>query len=231
MEIVVPTIHAVCPPLAPPCAAEGTWADGGAPPILSAATPPRPPPRFRPIYLVLLLVLLLPCLCAIGIASYFHLSSSTQALRGAVMESVPGEWHKRFAVNVGYLTLGLARFGSSFVRLPAEPKAALQALYGAEVGVYQLEEPVSHPDYAAMMKSADKSMRRRGWERIVGVAEGGQFVAVYAPSKVGLKDVSCCVAVLSDQELVIVSARGNITPLLELARRHLHDDRPFMGNF
>jgi hypothetical protein len=33
--------------------------------------------------------------------------------------------------------------------------------------------------------------------------------------------LSCCVAVLDDQNLVIVSARGNLSPLLELAEsRH-----------
>jgi hypothetical protein len=226
MERAMPTLHAACPPLAPQCVARAACARGGAPPIPGAATSPRRPPRFRPIYFVLLLFLLLPSLYAIGIASYFHLSSSTQALRGAIMESVSGQWHKRFAVNVGWLTVGLARFGSSFFHLPTEPKAALQALRSGEVGVYRLEEPMSHPDYAAILKTADKSMRHRGWERIVGVAQGGQFVAVYAPGNVRLNDMSCCVAVLNDQDLVLVSARGNISPLLKLAQRHLHDNPP-----
>jgi len=147
------------------------------------------------------------------------------------MESVPGQWHERFAVNVGCLTLGLARFGSRFFHLPREPRAALQALYRGELGVYELEEAMSPPDYAAILRTADKSMRRRGWERIVGVAQGSQFVAVYAPSNVHLKDMSCCVAVLNDQNLIVVSARGNISPLLELAQRHLHDNGLFPGNF
>jgi hypothetical protein len=182
--------------------------------------------RIRPLYFVLSLFLILPVVCAGGIASYLHLSSSTQALRSAVMESVPGQWHKRFAVNVGCLTLGLVRFGSSFFHLPPEPRAALQALSHGEVGVYHLEEPMSSPDYALILKTADKSMRRRGWERIVGVAQGGQFVAVYAPGNVGVKDMSCCVAVLNDRDLVIVSARGNLSPLLDLGRRRLNDHGP-----
>jgi len=147
------------------------------------------------------------------------------------MESVPGQWHRRFALNVGGLTFGFARFGSSFFHLPPEPRAALQALHGVEVGVYQLEGPISLPDYAAILKTADKSMRNRGWERIVGVAQGGQFVAVYASGDLRLKDVSCCVAVLNDQNLIVVSARGNISPLLELARTHLHDHGTFLARF
>lgn len=231
MNNVMPTIYPACPPLATQCAALTAGARGGTPPVIGAATSPIRPSRLRPIYFVLLLVLLLPSLCALGVASYFHLSSPTQSLRSAIMESAPGPWHKRFALNVGGLTFGLARFGSSFFHLPPEPKAALQALHGGEVGVYRLEGPMSLPDYAAILKTADKSMRCRGWERIVGVAQGGQFVAVYAPGDLGLKDVSCCVAVLNDQDLIVVSARGNITPLLELARTHLHDNGAFLARF
>ena len=44
------------------------------------------------------------------------------ALRSSVIESVPGQWDKRFAVHVGGLTLGLVRFGSLFFNLPPEPK-------------------------------------------------------------------------------------------------------------
>ena len=212
--------------MAPQRVAQAAGTHGGAPSIVCAATSPSPPLRIRPLYFVLSLFLILPVVCAGGIASYLHLRSSTQALRSAVMESVPGQWHKRFAVNVGCLTLGLVRFGSSFFHLPPEPRAALQALSHGEVGVYHLEEPTSSPDYAVILKTADKSMRRRGWERIVGVAQGGQFVAVYAPGNVGVKDMSCCVAVLNDRDLVIVSARGNISPLLNLARRRLNDHGP-----
>ena len=212
--------------MAPQRVAQAAGTHGGAPSIVCAATSPSPPLRIRPLYFVLLLFLILPVVCASGIASYLHLSSPTQALRSAVMESVPGQWHKRFAVNVGCLTLGLVRFGSSFFHLPPEPRAALQALSHGEVGVYHLEEPMSSPDYALILKTADKSMRRRGWERIVGVAQGGQFVAVYAPGNVGVKDMSCCVAVLNDRDLVIVSARGNLSPLLDLGRRRLNDHGP-----
>jgi hypothetical protein len=199
--------------------------------VIGGANSPMRPSRLRPMFFLLLLVLLLPGLCALGVASYFHLSSPSQSLRSAIMESVPGPWHRRFALNVGGLTFGLARFGSSFFHLPPEPKAALQALHGGEVGVYRLEEPMSLPDYAAILKTADQSMRRRGWERIVGVAQGGQFVVVYAPGDLRLNDVSCCAAVLNDQNLIVVSARGNITPLLELARTHLHDHGAFLARF
>ena len=178
------------------------------------------------------LVLCLPLLCAVGIAGYFRLSSATQALRNSVIESVPGQWDKRFAVHVGGLTLSLVRFGSRLFNLPPEPKAALEVLHGAEVGVYNLQDAPCARDYSAMFTAADKCMRRRGWERIVGVARGRQFVAVYMPRSLRtVKRMACCVAVLNEQDLVVASARGNLQPLLELATQRLQEHELSLGDF
>jgi hypothetical protein len=147
------------------------------------------------------------------------------------MESVPGRWHKHFAINVGGVTLALARFGASFTHLPPDAKAALQIVDHGDVGIYELEDRTSPPDYALILKTADKSMQHRGWERIVGVVEGGQFVAVYAPKDQRGKDISCCVAVLDDRNLVIVSARGNTVPMLDFVKKHLHDNGRLHGDF
>jgi hypothetical protein len=147
------------------------------------------------------------------------------------MDSTPGEWRKQFAVNVGYLTVGLARFGVSFFHVPPEATAALAAIDGGEVGVYQVKELDSRPDFAGILRIADKSMQRRGWERIVGVVDGKQFVAVYAPTAIHGKKLSCCIAVLDEQNLVVVSARGNISPLLQLAQGHLHEKGRLLSDF
>ena len=174
MECVLTTTAAPCLSATPPGVSQTGDARGEAPPVLGAIPSSRPPSRLRLICLILLPILLLPVLCVVGIASYFHLGSSTRALGSAVMESVPGEWHKQFAVNVGYVTVGLVRFGSAFFRLPPEARAALQALDGGEVGVYEVKGETLHPDYAAILGAADKAMRRRGWERVVGVSDGSQ---------------------------------------------------------
>lgn len=231
MECVLTTTAAPCLSATPPGVSQTGDARGEAPPVLGAIPSSRPPSRLRLICLILLPILLLPVLCVVGIASYFHLGSSTRALGSAVMESVPGEWHKQFAVNVGYVTVGLVRFGSAFFRLPPEARAALQALDGGEVAVYEVKGETLHPDCAAILGAADKAMRRRGWERVVGVSDGSQVVAVYAPGKNRGKDISCCVAVLDDQNLIVVSARGNLSPLLELAQRRLHEKGTFAGKF
>jgi len=138
------------------------------------------------------------------------------------MDSVAGQWHKRFAIHVGGLTLGVVRLGSHCFNLPPEPKAALEALRGAEVGLYRLEDSPSVVDPPAVFAAADKAMKRRGWERVVGVAERRELVAIYLPRNVQpSKRMACCVLVLKERELVVASARGNVAPLLELARPRL----------
>ena len=212
------------PPLPPRLASNGVVPYGRIPPATIAGTSSRRRFRLRAWYVVLVLVLCLALVCTIGIAGYFRLSSPTRAFRSSVIESVPGRWDKRFAVNVGGLTLGLVRFGSRFFNLPPEAKAALEVLRGAEVGVYNLRDAPSALDYSAMFSAADKCMRGRGWERIVGVARSRQFVAVYMPRNLRtVKHMACCVAVLNEQDLVVASARGNLQPVLELATQHLGD--------
>jgi hypothetical protein len=156
-------------------------------------------------------------LAAAGVASYFRLSSETTALRRSVMASVPGHWDKKIAVNIGYFTMGLVRCGTHFIKMPPEPRAAMNALSGAEVGVYKLQEEPQAADARAIFASADKAMQRRGWERIVGVAKERELVAVYMPRKgLSLEHMRCCVMVWHGRELVVASARGNLAPLMDL---------------
>jgi hypothetical protein len=187
---------------------------------MNSIEPLKPAFRFRRRYLALLVILCVPLFCAIGVAGYFRLSSETKALRKTVMSSVPGQWDKRFAVHVGGFTMGLVRFGSRFANLPPEPRAALEALHGAEVGIYRLHEnPVSIAPTAIFM-AADKAMKARGWERIVGVAQADQLVAVYIPLKgISPGRMACCVVVLHERDLVVASAHGNLGPLLQITEK------------
>jgi hypothetical protein len=224
MEGALPMSQTKAPALPPRLAGNSAVPYGRMPPATGAAASSRLRFRIRTGYVVLALVLCLPLLCAIGIARCFRLSSATAALRTSVMESVPGQWDKRLAVHVGGFTLGLVRLGSRLFNLPPEPKAALETFRGAEVGVYSLQDARCALDYSAMFTAADKSMRRQGWERIVGVVQGRQFVAVYVPRNLrSVKRMACCVAVLNEQDLVVVSASGNLEPLLELATQHLQE--------
>lgn len=174
--------------------------------------------RVRGVYVLLAVALCLPVLGAISVSSYFWLNPETRALRNSVMQAVPGRWDKQFAGNVGGFTCGLLRYASSFFNLPPEPKAALQALHGAAAGVYKLQGASAALNYAAVLSAADQSMNRKGWERIVGVVQGRQLVAVYLPRGLrSVKRMACCVAVFNGHDLVIASARVDPAPLLALA--------------
>jgi hypothetical protein len=178
--------------------------------------------RFRKRYVAAIVIVCLPLFCAIGVTGYFRLSSETRALRGSLMRLTPGAWDTKFAVHVGSLTMGLVRIGSSFFKLPPEPRAALDAVHGAEVGVYRLKQERLSVGSSAILASADKAMKARGWERVVGVAEGHELVAVYIPRKgVQATKMKCCLMVLQGRELVVASTRGNVEPLLQIARKRL----------
>jgi hypothetical protein len=189
---------------------------------LNATGPARPGLRFHAGYCVLAAVLLLPVLCIVGVTSYFRLGSETTALRESLMSSVTGSWHKTIALNVGWFTTTLVRAGAGWFSLPAEPRAALAAVHGAEVGVYELDQDAGQIDHARVLRQADKAMAARGWERVVGVAQERNLVAIYLPRRgFSLKNVKCCLLVFQGRELVVASVRGNPKPLLQLATDRL----------
>jgi len=174
-------------------------------------------------FLVISALLLIFVVAVVGITGFFRLSSPAAALRTSVMSAVPGPWDKTVALRVGWCTTGLIRAGARLFEMPAEARSAMDALHGAEVGVYKLERDPVPTDFKGLFAAADRAMHRRGWDRIVGVVEEQQFVAVYFPrGKVSPRAVKCCVVVLQGRELVIASASGNLEPLIQLAEKHMH---------
>jgi len=178
--------------------------------------------RFRARAIIVSATLLLLFLCGCGVAGYFQLGSEATILRKCIMTSVPGQWDKKIAVHLGGLTCGLVRAGSRLFNLPPEPRAALEAVHGVEVGVYKLQEQPVSLNRQAIFSKADQAMTARGWLRVVGVAKGTDIVAIYIPrTGFSARQMSCCLLVLDDQNLVVASARGNPQPLLAIAAKHL----------
>ncbi|MFO1513363.1 MAG: hypothetical protein U1F83_10695, partial [Verrucomicrobiota bacterium] len=59
----------------------------------------------------------------------------------------------------------------------------------------------------------------RGWERVVGVLDGEDLVGVYVPGKaISAEQLRCCIVVFDGRQMVLVSARANVEPLLECLR-------------
>jgi hypothetical protein len=169
--------------------------------------------------------LLLLVLLAAGVASCFRLGSDARALRNELIRSSGVEWRQQIALNAGRLTLGAVRAGLSCARLDPGARAALQSIRTAGVGVYQLPSGTPPPDRAAMLAAADSAMTARGWERVVGVMDGQDLVTVYLPGKnVSVHRLKCCVMVFDGEEMVLVSAQGNLEPLLKYAL-----DQPGLG--
>ncbi len=188
-----------------------------------SSQPSSPPlPRVSAGYYVLAAGLVFLGVCALNIVNMFRLGSEANALRSTVMASVPGLWDKTVALRVGSITTGLVRCGSRFFHMPMEPRAALDSVHGAEVGVYKLRDEPNRVAYGPILAQADKAMTARGWTRVVGVIEERQLVAIYLPRKgVSARHMRCCLAVLNGRDLVVVSARGNLDPLLAIAAKHL----------
>ena len=186
----------------------------------TTSAPPavRPPAKRLWLWCILAALLLLPVVIAVEVVSCFHLSSDTKALRNSLIKSSGVEWRRRIALNAGGLPLSAVRAGLSFVKLDAGARAALQSVRSAEVGVYQLPSGAKPPDRAAMLAAADAAMAGRGWDRVVGVMDGQDLVAVYLPDEIAsARRMKCCVMVFDGREMVVVSARANLEPLIEYA--------------
>ena len=182
------------------------------------------PPVIRPrtthlwLWIVLAVLFLMPVMLVVGVTSYFRLSSDTKALRNGLIKSSGVQWRQRIALNVGGLTLGAVRTGMSFAPLDAKARAALEAVRGAEVGIYQLASGAEPPDCATMLAAADTAMIARGWDRVVGVIDGDNLVTVYISEKTtSARRMECCVMVFDGRQMVLVSARSNLETLLHIA--------------
>lgn len=179
----------------------------------------RPQPARSRQWLWILLGTTLVCAwLAIKVVGLFYISRDSRALRDAIMQLVAVEWNKEVEVSIGSITMNLARAGLSFVDLPPEARTALKSIRGVEVGVYNLRPGSEGVNHDVMLAKVDQTMVGRGWERLVGVMNAADLVAVYVPKNTrSASDVKMCVAVMNQRQLVIAAARSNLEPLVEWA--------------
>ncbi len=157
----------------------------------------------------------------------FRMGGEARAVRHAVFAAAPGEWSPKIELGVGRLPAWIARTGfhlfESRLNLPPEARFGVDAFRSADVGVYQRRRSAASSSPGAMFADVDQAMDERDWEPVVAVQEGHQSVRVFVPKNVSnIRDAQACVFVLERDELVIVSARLNLEPLLELASSKLH---------
>ena len=160
-------------------------------------------------------------LCATGC---FRVSSETRALRDVGLEFGTIGAEEKIELGLGFFTVGLARLGTRFVDLPPEARAILGSVNGAECSVYRLQGRKA--DVSQVLIEADKAMAKRGCERIVGVIDKEQLVAVYVPRNISSKKTSLSVLVLTGREMVCATARGDMEAVMQMAFTKAQEQLP-----
>jgi hypothetical protein len=155
----------------------------------------------------------------------FRVSSDTQALRDAALESGFAQADQKIEIGVGFFTVGLAKLATKYVDIPPEARTALGALREAECAVYEVRR--RRESFATILKEADAAMDRRGCYRLVGVINEKEMVAVYVPRDMdSARDVKASVLVLNRKQLVCVTARADAQDLIQLAMNKVRDELP-----
>ena len=170
---------------------------------------------------------------AVGGAGCFRVGKDASTLRRSVAQALSTDLDPKFEFSVGGLTLGLVRGGLALaeVDMPPEARAGLGAFHAAEVGVYTLHRGEDAMNPAQVLSTTDEAMRRRGWDRMVGVVDHDNLVAVYVPAKIGKgTTLRACVLVIGGRDVVVASAQGDPAQVVALAMDHARKEHPELGH-
>jgi len=190
---------------------------------------PTPPPvvRRRRRWPWVLLVLFVTPVVVLGAAAYNYLTLDGDAalLSREITRATGEDWKTTIQISLGRASFAALRGGFSFAQSAEiiEARDASATLRQASVGVYQRRNGSGDYSSAELLASADKRMQKRGWTRIVGVADGKDTVMVYVPNNAEEFD-RLCVAVVNVREMVVVSATIKPAALMDLVERHAGGD-------
>jgi len=192
--------------------------------------PQSPAPR-RHVWRWLLLgagICLTPfLLLGLAAVSYLTLDRDVRLLREQVMAATDSHWSTRMQVSIGGGTLGVIRQGLSFVQHEgiADARLALRAVKHASVGVYERTADAAMGSRAQLFVETDRAMQKRGWTRLVGVADNGECVLVYVQDDLDEEEpIEICIAVVNGRELVVASTTIDADALGELVAKHAGDE-------
>lgn len=176
--------------------------------------------KIKTVYASVIAVALL-----LGTTGCFRVGSETRALRDVALEFGAEGAEEKVELGVGFFTVGLAKLGTRFVEVPPEVKEILGSVDGVECSVYELRGRQGDP--GQLLAEADKAMRNLGCDRVVGVIDGEQFVAVYVPENMNShRNMSLSVMVLTKRELICATARGDLEPVLQLVYGKAQEKMP-----
>lgn len=189
---------------------------------MNASTSPSAAPRRRRLWPWVLGLVLTPFLVlAVAAASFLTLDRDAAALRRHVMAASGNEWDTKVQFSIGRLTLGCVRTGLLLVAHEdiTDARLALAGVKSASVGVYERVGRAAELSRDGFFVATDRAMQKRGWTRLVGVAEKREAVLVYVPDGASGRTLDVCVAVLDGKDLVVVSSTIDAEALAELVER------------
>ena len=181
--------------------------------------------RQEGVILKLLLVFLAALVClmvaaGVAIAKSVKPDGTLPDLSANILDSLGVSTYSEVEVKVPTLLFTTARIASRFVNVEREIKSGMRVVRSAQVGVYELEREPGRRGVIKLTRAADEQMNKVGWDRIVQVVDDEETVLVYAsPTGDHTDEVEACVVVLTGHELVIVTARGRLQPVFDLACR------------
>ncbi|HOB97267.1 MAG TPA: hypothetical protein PKM43_00815 [Verrucomicrobiota bacterium] len=196
-------------------------------------SPPLNTPAFRAVRgsvqtillgglaLALASVVLLPLMVPAALYLSLRPSGSLDVVRQAVARSARVDLEPEIEIALRPAACALLRAGAALADHPPELHAALGAVRAVEVGVYQVASSKLSAKPRDMLGDIDRAMAARGWERVVGVMNAGDMVAVFAPQKIrSHRDLSLAVLVFDGSRLVAASIRGDPEAVIDLALEH-----------
>lgn len=174
-------------------------------------------------------------LVAFAVYRTVTVGSDLRSARNAVLRDAHLRFTHRIEATARPWLVSAARFGLGFAPLDPDARLAIQSIRGAEVGVYELTARPNEPDRRDLFKSLNVRMEERGWTRTVAVYDRDDMVMVYTPAKeLSASKVEAFVIVLNDRQLVMVSGKGNLEPIVDLVNRkmeHHHLPGPLFASW
>lgn len=185
---------------------------------------PAPVRRRRRLWPWIVALLVTPVVFVAALAaSVLTLHRDATVLRREVMAATQTEWTTKVQLSLGRVSFWALRQCLAFVpdshHQIGEARAALQTVRSVSVGVYQPTDRSAIWSRATLFNETDRTMRDRGWTRLVGVAETRENVLIYVPAD-GADFRHVCLAVVTGRELVIVSAALDPDALADLVAHH-----------
>ncbi len=183
---------------------------------------PQPSRPRRQIWPWVVGIILTPfVVVGLAVGSALRLNADAARLRNEIMSATGGGWQAKVQLTVDRPLLAAARVGLAFIHdVPDEAKQALRAVRFASVGVYERADGSRYQPRESLWTAVDRVMSRRGWARVVGVADTDETVLIYLPAGTAdAKPSRLCLAVCHGHELVIVAGGFEADALADLVAR------------